>query len=202
MSSEPGTVPNGSERTGSSERPMGRPARVSDEELDAVVQELASQAGSLPTLDAIIEASGGCQRTRAVESRRRVARNWVHGEASAQLSVPSKLEARHRAMMVEWVRLAEELMRPALEEQLLALEKTAGNAEAAAQDAREALELERQRIQDLTEDAALLREKVALLERRLQRAKASEIRWRSRAEERAAAIEHLTGGSASGGDGD
>ncbi len=192
MESEFGTVRNGSELSGGPEAGGGRPPRMSDVELDTLVMALAEDGGQLPTLDDIIQASGGCQRSRAVAARRRAAQARAAGEIDNRLRLPPELEARQRAMMREWLTLAREQVQPIVQAAVDDAQERIASSEATTQDARTSLESANARCAALMEDAEALQSQVRRLERRLQRLVASEARWRSRAEERAAEIDRLS----------
>lgn len=184
-----GTVPNGS----------GRPAKTGDRALVDLVEGLFQQLGRLPTLDQIIEAAGGCQRSRAVAARRHVAQQIAQGTLEAQIQLPNAVELRHRKLLTEWLRLAREQIQPVLIQTVDDAQDKASAAELAAQDARGGMELAQARMAETLEEMQGLRKENDRLTQRVAQLSASEARWKARAEERAATIQHLSQTQAGGG---
>ncbi|MGJ8670824.1 MAG: hypothetical protein ACSHXK_15150 [Oceanococcus sp.] len=181
-----GTVPNGSKQF-----PTGRPAKVSDEELQACVSQLANENGKMPTLNQIIEASGGCQRARAVKARHAAVEHAMQQQIYEQLQLPGDLETRHRQLLSQWLNIARSHVEPSMKALVADAEQRADQAELSAQDARDkhdAITQELQKLQrsvnDLSDQLTLQTDKIAALS-------SSEAKWKALANERKAMLMNL-----------
>lgn len=185
---EPGTVPNGTKKA---ER-AGRPPSVTDDELVHIVEALANAEGRVPTLDAIIQTAGRCQRSRAVKARHAYAEKLASREIQMTLKLPETMELAHRKLMAQWHQIAHEQAILAIKAQLRSAEERAMDAEMAAHDARERLDAA------LQEKAALLRDVEAANAQaeasadRLAQTLDQLARSEAIAEERASVIKQLT----------
>jgi len=101
-----GTVPNSSERFGTVPKPTGRNPVMTDEELATLAEKLNTQKGRPPSVQDLIDATGGCQRQRAVRTvqalRLKLAERAVH----SQLVFTQEMEAEVKLLMARWLGLA------------------------------------------------------------------------------------------------
>lgn len=183
QNSESGTVPNGSK--------VGRPARLSDEDLIDLVTSLVTVDG-LPTLDAIISAAGGCKRSRAVMARKAVANQLASGELSSQVRLPEEIELQHRRLMHRWLEYAHQQIEPAMKIIVAQAETRAADAEMTAQDARTQLEQVTAERDAAQTHARQLTKMLESITSKASRHAAEIAKWKSLAQERERLLQALT----------
>lgn len=120
-SSEPGTVPGGSEPStavpnvenwaratvaGAANTQRGRGQALSDEALANLAETLTERLGRPPTGSELIEAADGCQKQRALRTIQSVRLKRAKREVAASLSIPPAIEAQLRSLMARWIDLA------------------------------------------------------------------------------------------------
>lgn len=101
-----GTVPNSSERFGTVPKSNGRAPVLTDEELAALAEKLNAQKGKPPSIQELIDASGGCQRQRAV--RALIAFRLKLGERAAlsQIVFTPAMAEDLKLLQARWLNLA------------------------------------------------------------------------------------------------
>jgi len=182
MQNVPNTVQNGS----------GRKAKLSDDELTSIVLTLAQQDGELPTLTSIIEAAGGCQRSRAVAARKAARMALANDDLESHVRLPPEIEVRYRGLLKEWISLSRKQLQPVLDSIVEMADEQVANAELGAQDARNRVELLEQRIADVSAELLEAQSLVHELRQTVSELTTSETHWKALASERADVIRRLT----------
>lgn len=97
--SEP-SVPNGSEsgKPGKLD-PKGRPPVMDDAQLMTLATSLAEGLGRPPTLEALIEAAGGCQRQRASRTLKQLREQLAVKAVRSRIELPAELESELRGWL-------------------------------------------------------------------------------------------------------
>jgi len=103
---EPGTVPNGSEPFGTGRAAPGRIPVQSDEELAALADRLLAQHKRPPSIQELVDASGGCQRQRAVRTLQTLRRKQAEKTVRNQLIFDPGIEDEVKKLAARWLGLA------------------------------------------------------------------------------------------------
>ncbi len=97
--SEP-SVPNGSEiRKPGTPDPKGRPPVMDDVQLMMLAKSLAERLGRPPTLEALIETAGGCQRQRASRILKLLREQLAAKAVRSRIELPAELESELRGWL-------------------------------------------------------------------------------------------------------
>lgn len=103
---ESGTVPNGSEPFGTGRAAPGRIPVQSDEELAALAYRLLVQHKRMPSIQELVDASGGCQRQRAVRTLQVLRRKQAEKSVRNQLVFDPGIEDELKKLAARWLGLA------------------------------------------------------------------------------------------------
>ncbi len=103
---ESGTVPNGSEPFGTGRAAPGRIPVQSDEELAALADRLLVQLKRMPSIQELVDASGGCQRQRAVRTLQALRRRQAEKSVRSQLVFAPEIEEELKKLAARWLGLA------------------------------------------------------------------------------------------------
>lgn len=101
-----GTVPDSSERFGTVPKPNGRAPILTDEELAALAEKLNAQKGRPPSIQELIDASGGCQRQRAVRALTAFRLKLGERAALSQLVFTPAMAEDLKLLQARWLNLA------------------------------------------------------------------------------------------------
>lgn len=97
-----GTVRNGSEPASGA----GRPPVMNDEQLLGLCTELNARLGRPPRAEELIQAAGGCQRSRALSAIKALKLDLARRAVRSQITFPPELEQALRAQLSSWLDLA------------------------------------------------------------------------------------------------
>lgn len=101
-----GTVPNGSEPFGTGRALPGRIPVQSDEELAALADRLLAQHKRPPSIQELVDASGGCQRQRAVRTIQTLRRKQAEKSVRNRLVFDPGIEDEVKKLAARWLGLA------------------------------------------------------------------------------------------------
>lgn len=94
------SVPNGSEnRKARALDPKGRPPVMDDAQLMGLATALAERLGRPPTLEALIEAAGGCQRQRASRTLKLLREQLAAQAVRSRIELPAEFESELRGWL-------------------------------------------------------------------------------------------------------
>lgn len=93
-------IPNGSEigKPGTPD-PKGRPPVMDDAQLMTLATTLSERLGRPPTLEALIQAAGGCQRQRASRTLKLLREQLAAKAVRSRIELPAELESELRGWL-------------------------------------------------------------------------------------------------------